>query len=254
MGRVAVISDIHGNLAALNAVLECIDECGIAEIVCLGDIVGYGPNPRECVEVTLARCQTVVRGNHDDGVLDRAQLGDFNGMARTALLWTRAALLRSHLERIAALPLRAHLFGAVMCVHDSPQPGTAAYVHDVRAAAFAFRGLDSGICLLGHTHVPMVFSTQSLFPDDPLTPGDVDARLLRDGDVVELDPGSRYILNPGSVGQPRDSDPRASFGILDLDDATFRLRRAPYDIAATQQAALAAGLPAPLSQRLAIGA
>lgn len=254
MGRFAIISDIHGNLAALHAVLASIDELGITEIVCLGDIVGYGPNPCECVDTVLDRCQTIVRGNHDGGVLERAQLSEFNGVARTALLWTRDALLPTHLKRLAALPTHAHLMGTAMCVHDSPQPGTAAYVHDARAAAFAFRGVETAICLLGHTHVPMAFEVQSLFHDDPVTPREISVRPLRDGDIVTLDPGSRYILNPGSVGQPRDSDPRASFAILDLNMGCFQLCRVPYDIAATQLATSAVGLPELLAHRLAIGA
>ncbi|MFO0874559.1 MAG: metallophosphoesterase family protein [Phycisphaerales bacterium] len=141
-----------------------------------------------------------------------------------------------------------------MCVHDSPQPGTAAYVHDARAAAFAFRGVESATCLLGHTHVPIAFETDSLSPEDVLTAKQVRARPLRDGDVVTLDPGCRYILNPGAVGQPRDCDPRASFAVLDLDQASFTLHREPYDIAGAQHATQAAGLPMLLAQRLAAGA
>jgi predicted phosphodiesterase len=254
MSRVAVISDIHGNLQALLAVLGALDELAVDEVVCLGDIVGYGPNPRECLELVAQRCQSIVRGNHDEGVLDRASLADFNGLARTALLWTRSVLASDHLEIIRRWPLRAHLRGAAMCVHDSPQPGTAAYVHDARASALAFRGLESAVCLLGHTHVPVAFETEVLFPDEPVTARQVRQRSLRDGDVVVLDAGCRYILNPGAVGQPRDADPRASFAVLDLGRGTFTLHRREYDIAGAQLAMQRAGLPLLLAERLAVGA
>lgn len=254
MSRVAIISDIHGNLQALLAVLCAIDELDVEDVVCLGDVVGYGPNPRECLELVAQRCAAVVRGNHDDGVLDRASLADFNGLARTALMWTREVLGPAHLETIQRWPRQSHVRGAAMCVHDSPQPGTAAYVHEPRAAALAFRGLEAAVCLLGHTHVPVSFQTDVLFPDEPVSPRQVRQRALRDGDVVELDPGSRYILNPGAVGQPRDADPRASFGILDLRAGTFTLHRREYDIAGAQHAMQVAGLPLLLAQRLAMGA
>jgi len=254
MSRVAIISDIHGNLQALLAVLGALEQMEVDEVVCLGDIVGYGPNPRECVELVAQRCQTIVRGNHDEGVLDRASLADFNGLARTALLWTRSVLSPEHLETIRRWPVRAHVRGAAMCVHDSPQPGTAAYVHDVRASALAFRGLEAAVCLLGHTHVPMGFETEVLFPEEPVSARQVRHRPLRDGDVVVLDPGCRYILNPGAVGQPRDADPRASFAVLDLKQGTFTLHRQEYDIAGAQLAMQGAGLPLLLAQRLAVGA
>ncbi len=254
MSRFAIISDVHGNLAALRAVMARVDAMGLRDVICLGDIVGYGPHPGECVDLVLSRCSTIVRGNHDDGVLDRASLGDFNGVARTALVWTRSVLTRPQIEQIARLPTTAHVCGAAMCVHDSPQPGTAAYVHDARAAAIAFRGVEAPICLLGHTHVPALFETDSLSPSDRLAAKDVRATLLRDGDVVRVDPGCRYILNPGAVGQPRDCDPRASFAVLDLDEGTFSLHREEYDIAAAQRATQEAGLPMTLAQRLAAGA
>lgn len=254
MSRFAIISDIHSNLHALQAVFARIDALGIRDVVCLGDVVGYGPNPGECVDLVLERCPTIVRGNHDEGVLDRASLADFNGVARSALVWTRQTLARRQIEHIARMPTVAHLCGAAMCVHDSPQPGTAAYVHDPRAAAVAFRGVENAMCLLGHTHVPVSFETDSLFPDEPLTAKQVRARPLRDGDVVQLDSGCRYILNPGAVGQPRDCDPRASFAVLDLNAGTFTVHRVEYDIAGAQHAMHVAGLPLLLAQRLAVGA
>lgn len=254
MSRVAIISDIHGNLHALLAVLAAIDETEVDQLICLGDVIGYGPHPRECLDLVNQRCGVIVRGNHDEGVLDRAPLADFNGLARAALVWTRSVLDRARIDAVYRWPTVAHLHGAAMCVHDSPQPGTGAYVHDERAAAQAFRGLESAVCLLGHTHVPACFETDVLAPEEPVNMRQVRARALRDGDVVELDPGCRYILNPGAVGQPRDADPRAAFGILDLGRGTFSLHRRPYDIAGAQIAMQRAGLPVLLAQRLSVGA
>jgi predicted phosphodiesterase len=252
--RIAVISDIHGNLHALLAVLSRLDQLGVDDVVCLGDVVGYGPNPRECFDLASERCSAIVRGNHDEGVLDRASLADFNGLARAALVWTRSALDRPRIEAIAKWPISVPLRGFATCVHDSPHPGTAAYVHDARAAAYAFRGLEMAVCLVGHTHVPVSFECEAMYSGDAIDPRSVRARPLRHGDVVELDPGCRYILNPGAVGQPRDADPRASFAVLDLDRCTFTLHRESYDIAGAQIAMQRAGLPTLLAQRLAVGA
>lgn len=254
MSRFAVISDVHGNLHALHAVLSRIDRLNVDEIICLGDIVGYGPHPAACLDLLLSRCATIVRGNHDEAVLEHANLWTFNGHARAAILWTKRVLEPAQIHAIARLPQIAHVAGMAMCVHDSPIPNNSGYIYDARAAAVAFRGVESAICLLGHTHVPMAFGTDSLVAEEPVNPRNVMVEQLTEGSVIRMDPGSRYILNPGAVGQPRDSDPRASFAILDLGQGTFTLHREPYDIAAAQEATFKAGLPAILAERLALGA
>ena len=141
-----------------------------------------------------------------------------------------------------------------MCVHDSPVDAPTDYVHDPHIAALAFRGLLKPICLLGHTHVPMVFEAPGPDADHDVAPADVVAYLTPDGVSIPLDPPRRYIGHPGSVGQPRDADPRASFAVLDLENRTFTVLRQEYDIDAAQADTQEAGLPTVLADRLAIGA
>ena len=138
----------------------------------------------------------------------------------------------------------------VMCVHDNPAPGPTEYVHDQQVATWAFRGVDCPICLIGHTHVPMLFEAPGTNPETELTVHDIVAHLPQDEIAIPIDAGFRYICNPGSVGQPRDCDPRASFAVLDLDDRTFTVHRCEYDIAGAQAASEGAGLPVVLADVL----
>jgi predicted phosphodiesterase len=254
MKRLAIISDIHGNLTALEAVLRRIDTMNVDGIVCLGDIVGYGGDPGACLDLVRSRCRLTVRGNHDEAALDTSQCFDFNSAARAAIFWTRSALTMAQKAWLKSLPTRAHVGLGVVAHHDSPLPREVSYLHDAAAAARAYAGAESPITLIGHTHVPAAFETGSLCPEDRLKPEDVAATALRDGDTVMLDPGCRYILNPGSVGQPRDADCRAAFAVLDLVQCAFTVHREMYDIAAAQLATRRAGLPMVLAERLALGA
>jgi len=254
MARYAIISDIHGNLHALEAVLHEIESMRIREIICLGDIVGYGPNPRECLDLVMSTCRQTIRGNHDEAAVNPAVASSFNGSAKTAILWTRSILLKRHLDLLRLLPHIAYIEESALCVHDCPVPGPTDYVHDPRMAAMAFRGFETQVCLLGHTHVPMAFEAPSPHPEDMVTAGDICTFSLRDGEGVRFAPRKRYICNPGSVGQPRDADPRASFGVLDLRRRTFSVHRVAYDVNAAQFATSAAGLPIILADRLAVGA
>ena len=253
MGRYAVISDIHGNLHALEAVLSRIESMGISELICLGDIVGYGPFPGRCVDLVVKCCSTVVRGNHDDAVINPEREAEFNGPARTAIGWTRGVLGPLHLDALCRIREIEHLNESVMCIHDSPADAPTDYVHDAGIAAGAFGGFVLPICLLGHTHVPVIFEAP-VDCDGALTALDVTTHLPRSGEPVSVGADRRYICNPGSVGQPRDADPRASFAVLDLDEATFTVHRQEYDIDAAQRATVEAGLPTVLADRLAIGA
>ena len=259
MNRLAIISDIHGNMHALQAVLARIEELGVDQVVCLGDIVGYGPYPGECLEHVVRRCDVIIQGNHEEAAVNPECAASFNGAAREAIHWTRQNMSALHLAALRRLPRFAYVSDRVMCVHDSPVPGPTDYIHDKQVAALAFRGVDTSICLIGHTHVPMVFEAPTLDPDDTLTAPELIAYLPGDGVQIELDLDRRYICNPGSVGQPRDCDPRASFGVLDLGaahDATaiFTVHRADYDVNSAQLASHRAGLPTILADRLAIGA
>ena len=254
MARVAVISDIHGNLHALQAVLDAIRAMRIRDVVCLGDVVGYGPKPRECLDLIMQHCRHTVQGNHDEAAYNRAAAANFNGYARFAIEWTRDQLATRHLELLQLLPQVAYIEDDCMCIHDCPVPATPDYVHDAQMASIAFRGVDTRVCLLGHTHVPIVFEAPTPNVEDDLGPHDISAYGLQDGQSIRLQDRRRYICNPGAVGQPRDSDPRASFGILDIGKWTWSLHRVEYDINAAQLATQQAGLPPILAERLALGA
>jgi predicted phosphodiesterase len=203
-----VISDIHGNLHALEAVLSRIEGMGINEIICLGDIVGYGPYPGRCVDLVVKCCSTVVRGNHDDAVINPEREMEFNGPARTAIAWTRGVLGPLHLDALCRIREIEELDKTVMCIHDSPADAPTDYVHDAGIAAGAFSGFALPVCLLGHTHVPMIFEAPA-DSDGALTALEVTARVPRAEEPLAMGGEFRYICNPGSVGQPRDADPRA---------------------------------------------
>ncbi len=256
MSRYAIISDIHGNLLAFEAVLHAMAGLNVEAVVCLGDIVGYGPRPGECIDLVVRHCAVTVRGNHDEAVVDPDCADAFNGAAREAVFWTRDNLGPLHLSALLQLPTveRIGPDGCVLCIHDSPCPGPTNYVHDKQMAAMAFRGVDSPICLIGHTHVPMVFETTEPDHEVDVTPHQVTAYIPSHEHSIHLVAGQRYICNPGSVGQPRDCDPRASFAVLDLEASTITVHRVEYDVAAAQVATQQAGLPTILADRLAIGA
>ena len=261
MPRLAIISDIHGNAHALEAVLARIDMLEVDQIICLGDIVGYGPNPGGCLELVVRHCNVIIQGNHEEAAIDPSQADIFNGAAKEAIIWTRQHMQALHLAALRRLPKTANVGESILCVHDNPVPGPSDYIHDKQVAALAFRGVDVPVCLIGHTHVPMVFEAPSLDPDDTLTAPELVAYLPFDGQPIDLDSDRRYLCNPGSVGQPRDCDPRASFGLLEyekangtLHGARFRVLRQDYDIAAAQLASHKAGLPTILADRLALGA
>lgn len=259
MTRYAIISDVHGNLTAFHAVLSRIAEIGVSRIVCLGDVVGYGPRPAACLELVARHCHDVVRGNHEDALLDPRVATGFNGAARQAIAWTAGRLTPAHTRWVGDLPAMAEVGPdrTVLCVHDCPVPGPTGYIHDRAVAAIAFRGVDLPVCLVGHTHVPVVFETTEPDPDTPLTASNLLRHRVEDGAAVVLEPGSRAICNPGSVGQPRDGDARASFATLEfLPDGghAFTVHRVAYDVAAARRELQAAGLPPVLGERLAIGA
>lgn len=255
MAKVAVISDIHGNLPALEATLGAIRGERIAEVLCLGDVVGYGADPAACLERVWETCTVVVRGNHEEALLTPAAARSFNPVARFAIEWTRRTLGWDHLGMMKAMRNVFEGGDRLTLVHDSPVPTSGGgYLHDARSAAIAFRGFDSGICMVGHTHVPVAFVAPHRASGTGLDPVEVETVELSDGEEWEWARDRRAILNPGSVGQPRDGDPRASFGVLDLDRRTFALRRIEYDVDRAQADLRRAGLPTPLVDRLAIGA
>lgn len=239
----ALLSDIHSNLEALCAV---IDDAGgreaIDEVWCLGDMVGYGPDPNACLDVLLGMEHVMVAGNHDLAAVGRLSLAEFNPYAAAACRWTGGQLTPAHRETLAALPLREER-GPFTLVHGSPRNPAWEYVTSARQAMACLEDVDTPCCLVGHTHLSMVFR---------LTDGGMAGERARPGQVVSL-AGERLVLNPGGVGQPRDGDPRACYAIYDTDEESVEFRRVPYDIGATQRKMREAGLPGYLAERLTYG-
>lgn len=253
MARYAFISDIHGNSTALEAVLAQLEEKSVDGILCLGDIVGYGPAPAECIERVREVATFCVLGNHDKAVFDEHEAGRFNLNAQLAIDFTRQNLNPEQVAYLQALPEFADLDDVSMS-HASPvDSGCSDYIHDQSVAASAYGGFTNACLFVGHTHVPIAFGT----PDIgyvKVEPRDVRIALLPPGLPLRLAPSYRYILNPGSVGQPRDGNPDASYGILDTNHHSFTIHRCAYDIDATHRAILEAGLPDFLAHRLRLGA
>jgi diadenosine tetraphosphatase ApaH/serine/threonine PP2A family protein phosphatase len=241
--RVGVISDVHGNLDALEAVLAAIGS--VDQVWCLGDIVGYGPEPNEVVARLAALDHLAVAGNHDWAAVGKLGVEEFNPYAAEAVRWTRRQLAPETLAYLTGLPNRARS-GDFTLVHGSPRDPIWEYVLSAPVAGACFGAFDGPFCLVGHTHVPSIF----LRGED----GEVRAhRIVDDADVSLDDPSTRTILNAGSVGQPRDDDPRASCLILDTERLTASWRRVAYPIGRTQEKMGRAGLPARLIDRLSAG-
>ena len=249
--RYAVLSDIHANLEAFAAVLDALAAERIDRVLCLGDVVGYGADPSACL-ARLAACPAVsVGGNHDLACIGKLDLGWFNDLARASLVWTRDQLGFLELDQLRRLPLTA-TEGPCSLVHGTLRhPQRFEYLVDLAQAIESLSMCRTLFCLAGHTHVPCFLEydrnarrlTRILTRSEELA----EARFEADADRF------RYLLNPGSVGQPRDGDPRASAAILDLAAGTVRLLRVPYDVAGAQRKIQAAGLPGFLADRLAAG-
>lgn len=238
--RIAVLSDIHGNLVALEAVLAALQPYDA--VWQLGDIVGYGPQPDEVVARLAAEEATGVRGNHDAAALGDLDLDAFNEDARTAVEWTAAHIVPATRSWLADLPARSEEQQFTL-VHGSPRDPTWEYVYSTGVARRNFVAFTTPYCLVGHTHVPLVFR-QSKNSLEPMLPDD--------GDRLELDE-RRAILNPGSVGQPRDGDPRAGAMVIDTDTNVVEWRRVEYAIGDVQALMRDAGLPPRLVARLEVG-
>ena len=240
--RYLIISDIHANLPALEAVLA--DAPPYDEVWCLGDLVGYGPNPNECIERVQELPHTSLAGNHDWAVLGRLDLDSFNLDARIANIWAQSELGPAAREYLSKLPVQLERDGAYL-VHASPREPVWEYVLDASVAWANFAYFPTTVCLLGHSHIPLAFvGDEQRRRCDSLSPWHSDPLPL----------GSRrMILNPGSVGQPRDGDPRASYAVLDTDDNTWEFRRVTYPVEIVQERMRARKLPRRLIARLEFG-
>jgi diadenosine tetraphosphatase ApaH/serine/threonine PP2A family protein phosphatase len=240
--RVAVISDIHANLHALEAVLEAIDGDPPDELWCIGDLVGYGPRPNEAIALVRERAGICLVGNHDLGVLGQLDLDEFSPDAAVSARWTQTVLLDEHRSYLESLAPRAKAEGAEL-FHASPRDPVWEYVITEEAARDALESTVAPLVLVGHSHIALAITLADERIEGDLAPG---------GSEIGLDAG-RWLLNPGSVGQPRDGDPRAAWLDLDLPAGRALFRRVPYDIARTQAEIRERELPEPLAERLAHG-
>ncbi|HLF13589.1 MAG TPA: metallophosphoesterase family protein [Bacteroidota bacterium] len=231
--RIAIISDIHSNLEALNRALKEIEREKVDEIICLGDIVGYGANPNECVDIVKELSPHVLLGNHDEAAIDLSKTEFFNPFARIAAEWTGDTLTEENKDYIAGLPLILERNG-IFLVHASPvHPQEWNYILTPSDAAENFPAMPSEVCFIGHSHVPEVFGED-----------------LWTRNVVK---GEKFIVNVGSIGQPRDGNPKLSFGIFDTELWSYRNLRLDYDIELAAFKIKKAGLPKNLADRLFVG-
>lgn len=245
MPRIGLISDIHGNLEALEAVLADAARCALDTTVCLGDIVGYGPDPGPCLDRVASACDAIVIGNHDEAVLLPEIGARFNDRAQVSIRATQELLRQRHLLMIGALP-ETETIGPLTISHATFGRRRYEYLYSVEQARPSFERLPTRLGAIGHTHRPALFTR--------CPRGELDETLLLMGVPVRLPAAGTVILNPGSVGQPRDRIPEASWGIIDTDADTFEVRRVPYDIDAVSAKIAARGLPGFLGERLRVGA
>jgi diadenosine tetraphosphatase ApaH/serine/threonine PP2A family protein phosphatase len=240
--RVAIVSDIHGNLHALEAVLTALEQEAPDEVWCLGDLVGYGARPNECCAAIEERASVCLAGNHDLAVRGTLDLMEFSGDAGTAARWSRDVLTAESLAFLESLESQATR-ADVALFHASARDPVWEYVLSDRVAIASLEATEEPIVLVGHSHVALHVQLAGDGFTGALSPA---------GTEVDL-ADARTLLNPGSVGQPRDGDPRAAYLLLDLDARTASFRRVEYDVARTQAEIRAAGLPETLAARLQVG-
>ena len=245
--RYLILSDVHANLTALDAALAAA-EGQWQKAACLGDLVGYGPQPNEVIDRIRSLGGAVIRGNHDKAVSGLVDAEDFNPLARAVALWTRDQLLPANLDYLEKLPHGPVTLDGLSIIHGA--------VHDedeyVFGPAQAVEGLldsPSPITFFGHTHIQGGFTLR----DDQVVVQHLKPAAGNLFTSLPIEKGTSYLLNPGSVGQPRDGDPRAAFAIADLDRQSVEFWRVPYDIEAVQNRMTQAGLPEPLILRLSFG-
>ena len=238
--RIAIFGDIHANLEALEVVLADAREQGCTSYICLGDVVGYNANPRECLQIVQSLKCPVVKGNHDDYASSDSSLESFNPLAEVAIQWTRDQLTPAEKTWLGALPLISKLRGFTVVHASLEDPGGWGYVLNQLDAAASFSKQATKLCFFGHTHNPRAYIKDSSVVGLPF-------------EQLVVEPDKRYFVNVGSVGQPRDGDWRAAYVVFDEEKRLIRLRRLRYDLEKTQGKILAAGLPPRLADRLAYG-
>ncbi len=240
--RVALISDIHANLEALTAVIESIADQNIDRILCLGDVIGYGSDPSPCLELVNRTCDVKLMGNHEYAALGMLSSEYYHNDARKSAEWTHQRLTDYDLSIISTFEMD-HTFEDIYLVHASPhEPQRWHYILQPEMAHLAFQHMNTNLCFFGHSHLPMIFVE---------SPGQL-PRVKAGHDFVP-DRDNRYLVNVGSVGQPRDSDPRACYAIFDSKEYDVTFARVPYDVEVTQRKMKKARLPEMLIERLSVG-
>jgi predicted phosphodiesterase len=247
--RLAIISDIHANLPALEAVLDDLSGSDPEQIWCLGDVVGYGAQPDECAELVAERCDVCLVGNHDLAVLDELDTSTFSPAAAAAVIWTQEHMSPATAEFLGGLGPQS-TDHEVALYHASPRDPVWEYVLWPDQAAECIRVQDKRVSLIGHSHVALYFAADDEDPEE----GHLQAAGAQAGAGTELDVSSgRWLINPGSVGQPRDGDSRAAWLELDTEDWSACFHRVGYDIDRAAEAIVAGDLPEHLARRLYVG-
>ena len=239
-----IFSDLHGNLEALEVVLEQIDVQKPDRVMCLGDVVGYGPNPNECIRRVSQSAQATIMGNHDHAVLGLTDVAYFNQYAKTAVLWTREVLIEEYYDILRNYPFSISE-NNILFVHSTPlHPERWDYIFNPLEGQYYLHHLEEQVCFIGHSHQPLFFIQ------------DQEGRIVfsrQPSFELSVQEGCKYIVNVGSVGQPRDGNPDASYAFYDTDAKTIAVERLAYDFTVTQQKMEEVNLPAFLIDRLAYG-
>jgi predicted phosphodiesterase len=241
--KIAVISDVHSNLEALTSVLEDINTRGADQVWCLGDVVGYNADPDRCCEIIEEKCSITIMGNHDSAVIGNIEPYHFNRVAKEAVMWARTVLTHSNMNFLKSLKSAVVFNGSVLIVHGSPSDPDRYILSEEAAKSeimYMIRNLNRNVCFFGHTHFPVAYEID---PDGIFS-------VYRGEGSITLKEKSRYLLNPGSTGQPRDGDPRASYILFDRKEMVVTWIRVPYDIRTCQEKITRAGLPPFLAERL----
>lgn len=243
--RYAVLSDVHANLPALEAVLARLEAAKPDGLLCLGDCVGYGAQPNECVELLVEHQAVTVRGNHDVAAVESGKEEWFTEGARRCILWTREQLQPRVRDYLSGLPDSLEIDGAQLC-HGAPFDPDY-YILTAADAGLALAASDRHLVFVGHTHCAEWYTARAGASRPVVSP-------VPSGGTLVMEPGKRYVVNPGAVGQPRDGNSMAAYAVWDTESATIELHRVPYNVRAAQEEIIRAGLPAMVSARLIVGA
>lgn len=242
--KIGIISDIHSNSEAINCVLKNIEK--VDEFICLGDIVGYGADPNYCIKKIKDLNCRCIGGNHDFGVIGKLTINYFNYTARVAILWTSRQLKNENINFLLSLNKKIQLEDDVFAVHGSPRDPILEYILDKNTASLIFSKFNFKIYFVGHSHLAGCFSFNE-------NNNQIDSMNFSNGGYIEIHKNKRYIINCGSVGQPRDGNPQASYGVYDLRDRVVNIYRVSYPVHLTKSKIINAGLPSVLAERLSFG-